>query len=162
MAASSPSPVAARYSERLWFGPLGWAGVLGFAGVLAIALLPVSATAAVVAGALTLVLGLVAATAWAARVEVVDGELRAGRARVPLAVVGPVRPLDAEAARVELGPRLDARAYVCLRAWARTAVRVELEDPVDPTPYWVVSTRHPERLAAAITAGRGRPATRDL
>jgi hypothetical protein len=33
---------------------------------------------------------------------------------------------------------------------------------VDPTPYWVVSTRHPERLAAAITAGRGRPATRDL
>jgi hypothetical protein len=50
---------------------------------------------------------------------------------------------------------------VCLRAWARTAVRVEVLDPADPTPYWLVSTRRPDELAAAIAAGRTRPAARD-
>jgi hypothetical protein len=29
-------------------------------------------------------------------------------------------------------------------------VRIEVLDPDDPTPYWVVSTRHPERLIAAL------------
>ena len=52
---------------------------------------------------------------------------------------------------------LDARAHVCLRAWARTAVRVEVVDPADPTPYWLVSTRHPARLAAAIGRRAHRP-----
>ena len=54
--------------------------------------------------------------------------------------------------RQELGPRLDARAYVCLRAWARTGVHVVLEDPQDPTPYWLVSTRRPQDLAQALRA----------
>jgi hypothetical protein len=35
-----------------------------------------------------------------------------------------------------------------------TAVRVELHDPADPTPYWLVGTRHPHHLAAAIEAAR--------
>ncbi|MGO1934850.1 MAG: DUF3093 domain-containing protein, partial [Cellulosimicrobium funkei] len=81
-----------------------------------------------------------------------DGELRAGRAHVPASLLGQVTTLDADAMRVQLGPRLDARAYVCLRAWARTGVHVVLEDPQDPTPYWLVSTRHPQRLADAVRA----------
>ncbi len=85
-------------------------------------------------------------------VEVADGELRAGRAHVPASLLGQVTTLDADAMRVQLGPRLDARAYVCLRAWARTGVHVVLEDPQDPTPYWLVSTRHPQRLADAVRA----------
>jgi hypothetical protein len=27
---------------------------------------------------------------------------------------------------------------------------VVLEDPDDPTPYWLVSCRHPDRLLAAL------------
>jgi hypothetical protein len=84
-------------------------------------------------------------------VEVRDGVLRAGRARVPVALLGEARAVTTpEAMREELGPRLDGRAYVCLRSWARTGVRVALEDPADPTPYWLVSTRRPAELAAAI------------
>jgi hypothetical protein len=29
-------------------------------------------------------------------------------------------------------------------------VRVDLEDPLDPTPYWLLSTRRPQELAAAL------------
>ena len=48
------------------------------------------------------------------------------------------------------GPRLDARAYLCLRGWIPTGVRIALADPQDPTPYWLLSTRRPEALAAAL------------
>jgi len=160
MVASPPVPGTATHSERLWFGPTGWFGVLGFAVVLVIALYPVGVAPALVAGAVTLAVGLAVAAAWATRVRVADGELWAGPAHLPLTLTGEVRALDAGATREELGPRLDARAYVLLRAWARTAVRVEVADPADPTPYWLVSTRRPADLAAAITAGRERPATR--
>ena len=90
----------------------------------------------------------------AARVGVCDGVLQAGRARIPLRHVGEVRALDAEAARALAGRDADARAYLLLRPYLRRAVRVEIIDPADPTPYWLVATRHPGRLAAALTAGR--------
>ena len=44
----------------------------------------------------------------------------------------------------------DARAYLLLRPYLKRAVRVEIADPADPTPYWLVATRHPETLAAAL------------
>jgi len=154
----SPAPASAAgatgYAERLWLGPLGWASVVGFAVVMAIALWPVGAVPAVAAAAVVLVVGIAVAVALATPVRVAGGELHAGSAHLPLDVVGEVRELDAAATRAELGPVLDARAHVCLRAWARTAVRVEVVDPADPTPYWLVSTRHPARLAAAIGSGR--------
>jgi hypothetical protein len=42
-----------------------------------------------------------------------------------------------------------------LRGYIRTAVRVEITDPEDPTPYAYLSTREPARLVAALTAVRG-------
>jgi hypothetical protein len=29
-------------------------------------------------------------------------------------------------------------------------VRIEVTDPHDSTPYWIVSTRHPDALVAAL------------
>ena len=95
----------------------------------------------------------VATVVLTATVSVAEGELRAGRARIPVTLLGDVTVLDPDAMRTELGPRLDARAHACLRAWIRTGVRVELADPQDPTPYWLVSSRRPEELARAITVG---------
>ena len=45
----------------------------------------------------------------------------------------------------------DARAYLLLRPYRKKAVKVSLSDPADPTPYWLVSTRRPDALAAALT-----------
>jgi hypothetical protein len=33
-------------------------------------------------------------------------------------------------------------------------VRVPITDAADPSPYWPVSTRHPNELAAAINGSR--------
>lgn len=161
---TSPSSTPARgpqqgapapsYTERLLPGVGGWAAAVGFALVLGIALWPASHAVATAVAVVATLAGL-AGLWWTSPVVAVhDGELRAGRARIPVSLLGQVTTLDAEAMRVQLGPRLDARAYVCLRAWARTGVHVGLEDPQDPTPYWLVSTRHPQELADALRAAR--------
>ncbi|WP_435741423.1 DUF3093 domain-containing protein [Nocardioides sp. SYSU DS0663] len=88
------------------------------------------------------------------RVEVADGVLRAGRATIEGEHLGEVEVLDAVATRRTAGPEADARAYLATRPYVRTSVKVEITDPADRTPYWLISTRRPERLAAAIGALR--------
>lgn len=140
------------FAERLWPGPVGWVVAVGLAGMLAVAFWPVSPVVGTVAGGVGLVAVLVVALITASRVEVADGRLRAGPARIPLAMLRDPQPLDAEQTRAELGPGLDARAYLCQRGWVRTAVRVRVDDPEDPTPYWLVSTRRPVELARALSS----------
>jgi hypothetical protein len=147
----APVPTSTVYSERLTLGPLGWVLLLVFATMLGIAFVPVDVRLAVVLGAAVLVGGLFLLVSTAPVVRVDGTTLRAGQAQIPLSLVGGVTALDAAEARTELGPRLDARAYLCLRGWIHTAVRVELVDPLDPTPYWIISTRHPDALTAALT-----------
>ncbi|SDH14140.1 Protein of unknown function [Lentzea fradiae] len=84
------------------------------------------------------------------KVEVADGELRAGDAHIPLELLGEVEIIAQENRRRTMGPDLDPAAHVVHRGWVKPLVRVRVNDPEDPTPYWVISTRHPERLAAAI------------
>lgn len=146
------------HSERLLPGPLGWAMVVGGAAFVVIALVVVSTTAAVVGGALALVAGVVVAVRWSPVVQVRDGELVAGVAHVPVDLLGAVRTLDREGVRAALGPGSDARTWVCLRAWVPGAVHVELVDPADPTPAWLVSSRRPAALVAALERARGQAA----
>lgn len=140
------------FRERLWPGPLGWVAVVAFAAVLGVAFVPVDTLLALVVGVITLLGGLAAAVLTTPRVEVERGTLHAGTARIPVRLLAAPRVLDRAALRTELGPALDARAFVCLRAWIGTAVRVEVRDPQDPTPYWIVSTRRPHDLVAALGA----------
>jgi hypothetical protein len=123
-----------------------------FAAMVSVAFVPLDPRAAVVVGLAVLGAGAAVLVGLAPRVEVRDGVLRAGGAFIPVDLLGDAVALDADATRVELGPRLDARAHLCLRGWIHSAVRVEVLDPQDPTPYWVVSTRRPEALVAALHA----------
>jgi hypothetical protein len=151
MSASSPA-----FHERLLPGAGALAAVVG-AGLLALViLLPVDPVAAVVAAVVVAAAGVGWLLLGAPRLSVRDGELWAGRAHVPVTLLGePTVLATREAMRDELGARLDARAHVLLRSWVPAGVRVPLHDPADPTPYWLLSTRRPEELAAALRAGSG-------
>jgi hypothetical protein len=96
-----------------------------------------------------LALGLLAYGA--ARVTVDEGFLRAGRARIAGLHLGTPSSLDAEATRRISGVEADARAYLLLRPYLKRAVQVQITDPADPAPYWLISTRHPDELARALT-----------
>ena len=101
-------------------------------------------------GALLFSIATFALLRWAAVVEVTADGLRAGRARLPASAIGAVTPLDAGAARNARGTEADSRAFVLLRGWIATAVTVEVDDSLDPTPYWYVSTRRRDQLATAL------------
>ncbi|MCW2739538.1 DUF3093 domain-containing protein [Nocardioides sp.] len=89
-----------------------------------------------------------------AQVAVEGQTLRAGRAHIALEHVGDVTALDADAVRRQAGVDADARAYLLLRPYLKRAVRVDITDPADPTPYWLVSCRRPEQVVTAVRVGR--------
>ena len=87
------------------------------------------------------------------RIAVDDEDLHVDDARLPRLFIGEVTIIDAEARRDLLGQDADPLAFVIMRPWIPGGVRVEVDDPADPTPYWFVSSRHPARLAAALSRG---------
>lgn len=147
-------PVTTAYAERLSV-PLRWwvqgtmlVASLWLATVVALPLVVswlVTGTALALLAALLLSYG-------AARIVVADGVLRAGRARIDVGHLGAATPLDPDAARRLAGVEADARAYLLLRPYLKRAVRVEIIDPADPAPYWLISTRRPDELVAALGA----------
>jgi len=144
----------ASYREKLSV-PLRW-WVQGTMLVATFWLAFVVAAPALVAWSATAVLLLIMVGLFvgygAPRVEVGDGWLRAGRARIAGEFLGDAEALDAAETRRVAGPGADARAYLLLRPYLKRAVRVTVRDDRDPAPYWLVSTRHPEQLATAVTA----------
>ena len=143
----------ARFVERLTPAPWVWVAALLVAASSGLVVLAVAGPA----GAGAVALAAVAVTTWAlqrssAVVQVAGGELRAGRARIPAAQLGSVYELDTAQMDALRGPKADARAYLCQRGWIPAGVAVSVEDPADPAPYWLLSSRQPARLAAALRA----------
>jgi Protein of unknown function (DUF3093) len=89
-----------------------------------------------------------------ATIEVTGAVLRAGKDTLALSDVSEVVALDERQAMALRGPRADPSAHLLLRPYLRRAVYVGLAEPVKDVPYWLVATRHPEKLAAAIESAR--------
>lgn len=90
-------------------------------------------------------------------VRVDDRVVRAGRARLPHAAIASVVVLDGDGMR-QSRRHGDPRDYLVLRAWtSRRGVAIDLADPRDPHPRWVITSRHPDRLAAAIAQAMRSP-----
>ena len=98
----------------------------------------------------------VGALLWLGRVEVrvtAGGggvELWAGEAHLPVTVIARSADIPRSAKSAALGRQLDPAAYVLHRGWVGPMVLVVLDDADDPTPYWLVSSRHPERVLSAL------------
>lgn len=84
-----------------------------------------------------------------------DGEiwLRAGEASLPASVVSRTLPVPPTARSAAMGRQLDPAAFVVHRSWIPSMAMLVLDDPDDPSPYWLVSTTEPEQLLEAF----GRP-----
>jgi hypothetical protein len=146
---------ASPYEERLT-APRTWWLVCFLTGVsMALILLPF--------GTLPLLGGLVGGTAAAAvvtssygaiRIRVVGDALIAGEAKIPVSALGTPEILNPEEARAWRTHKANPHAFMLLRAYIPTALRIPVTDPSDPTPYVYLSTREPERLVAALESAR--------
>lgn len=78
-----------------------------------------------------------------------DG-LRVGQAHLEPQFIGEATALNRAAYRLKLTTQADARAYLMTRPYIDHGVAVSVDDPTDPTPYWLISSRNPEALAEAL------------
>ncbi|MDO5676683.1 MAG: DUF3093 domain-containing protein [Propionibacteriaceae bacterium] len=140
------------YSERLhipaWWIVLGLLFVASI-GVAVIAYLELwLAITVIVLTLIAVALGLLAYSRTQLRVD--SAAFTAGRYRLEHAYIGEVTPLEGEAARLALGPEADHRAFLFTRPYIPGLVRIDVEDDADPHSAWMVSTRRPAELAAAL------------
>jgi hypothetical protein len=81
-------------------------------------------------------------------------ELRVDDAHIPVSFITEVNVLNEATKRELLGPAAAPYVFVIQRPWVSQAVHVVIDDPADPTPYWVISTRRPEKLVRALDEAR--------
>jgi hypothetical protein len=139
------------FHERLTVPVLWWLLAVGFAGSLLLAvgfyLGPVWGIGSGLA-AMAVAAGIFAAAAVVIRVDAAG--LYVGRAFIGHAYLARADALDAEQTRLRSQTTADARAHLVLRPYIATAVELTLDDPADPVPYWLVSSRRPAELAEAL------------
>jgi hypothetical protein len=146
------------YREKLWAAPWVFLSTALVIPASLLVLAPISLPAGIVT-AVVLYAGCVAMLVVSSPViSVSGGVLRAGRARIDLDQVGHAEAFEGADASAERGPRLDARAWLLIRGWVQPVVRIPVIDVNDPVPYWLISSRRPRKLAAAINGSR-RPAS---
>jgi hypothetical protein len=147
------------YRERLTV-PLAW---WALAGVLTVTMLVIvgfylGPAWGIGVAALTLAAAVGLFTSTAVLITVDADALHVGRAVIERSYIGGCRALDAAATEVRGGVQADGRAHLVLKPYVATAVEIALVDPADPVPYWLVSTRRPARLAAALAPVTADPA----
>ncbi len=150
---------AGEYRERL--GPSLWilvsAAVAGPMAALVFA--PIDTTLALVIGAVVGVAVVALLVLGSPVVAIDNGVLRAGRAHIDVALLGDPAALTGEEARTARGAGLDPRSWHLIRGGIDAVVVVPVIDPDDPTPAWVISTRTPDRLVAAVRRAQLRRRT---
>lgn len=143
------------YRERLTAPASWWIGAVIFGAVVcwvvAVATTLVAGIAGgilafAVAGSLIVAYGNIPVSAGP------DG-LRVGRSHLTPEFMGDVTVLNGPAFRHLLGADADARAWMRTRAYVPGGVRVDVADPRDPVPYWLISCRKPESVATALGHG---------
>ncbi|WKD57536.1 hypothetical protein CAPI_04890 [Corynebacterium capitovis DSM 44611] len=70
-------------------------------------------------------------------------------AALPHTAVARSMVVPESARRNALGRQLDPAAFLVTHGWVKKHMLIVLDDPEDPTPYWMISSRNP---AAALNA----------
>ena len=148
-----------RYRERLWVPLWWWLPGLGVAALIALEVdqgvraLPAWLPYAVLLPVAAVVLIGLGRT----EVRVIGGdggetELWVGNAHLPASVVSRAAEVPRSAKSAAMGRQLDPAAYLVHRGWVGPMLLLVLDDPDDPTPYWLISAKHPDKVLAALRA----------
>ena len=85
-------------------------------------------------------------------IQVGSAFLKVGRAKIPRNLLGKIEEIAKNQIFSERGPNLNPAAYKVFQGTVKTALKIYVNDPNDPTPYWIISTRKPTQLANALKA----------
>jgi len=142
------------YRERLW--PSKWLPLIWFFFVPLVWLIvaPFNSILGVVLGVIVYAIALLITYARVGEAVVTSEDFIYDRARIETKFIGSVSAFSGDPALEQRRTKLDARAWTKFHSIGSGLVRIEISDPEDPTPYWLVSTRKPNELAAALRNAR--------
>jgi len=83
-------------------------------------------------------------------IEVDQHELRVGKAHIELGFIGGVLDLDNDAIRLVRTRDANPNAFLAIRFWVSTGVKISINDLRDPTPYWLISCKNGSGLIKAV------------
>ena len=84
------------------------------------------------------------------KIKVDEDRLYVGRAWIDRKFVSDATALDSSQLKLIRTRDADPSAYLAIRFWASRAIKIQLDDPRDQTPYWLVTTKRPKDLAKAL------------
>lgn len=138
------------YRERLWASAWLYIATALVIPASLLVFLPINWGVGIAVGLVLYAGCIVVLVTSSPKIVVTETEFAAGGAHIPRSLIGEVRAYREPEATLERGQRLDARAWLLIRGWVGPVVTIENLDPHDPTPYWLVSTRRPDELEAAL------------
>jgi hypothetical protein len=143
---ATPAPYIEKLRAPWWL----WLVSYALCVAVGLALSPTNAVLLSVIAIAAAIIVTVLLVVSAPSIIITQDTLQVGRARIERRFLGEATGYAGEAARYQRGRGLNGLAFMSFRGWVDPVVTVSIEDPNDSTPYWIFSTRRPERVAAAL------------
>lgn len=142
------------YRERVTPSWLAFLPLLAIFPTFWLAFAPINLIAGVASGLLVTALVAILMVGLSPKITVQPGRLSVSGASVSTEFLGKVEVISKTEAFAEKGPRLNANAFLALQSSQKGLLKVYLTDSRDITPYWLISSRNPIKLAAWIDKAR--------
>jgi hypothetical protein len=152
---STQTPYEVLYRETVWPSLVALLPVILLAPAVGLVITPFTDfVVATLVGSSVFVLALVIVLSLAPKIVVMktDGKifLQVNAASIETDHFSSADIIAKSAVRLERGPKLDARSFRVFQPSVAEMLKLNLSDENDATPYWLVSTRNPAALKAAL------------
>jgi hypothetical protein len=139
------------YQEKLSWSWWLWLFAIFMTGSLSLSIwAALGDRAAIITSVIEILLLLIAQSKSALEITVTKGWLLVGPAAIERAFIHNFQALSKSEFRRVRGVDGDPASYLQIRFWVNTAIKIELRDPRDRTPYWLVSTNRANELAKIL------------
>lgn len=85
------------------------------------------------------------------RITVTQGWLLVGTAAIERAFIYNFKILDSKEMKLERGLKANPLNFLEIRFWIPKGMKIEIRDPRDKTPAWIISSRETERLLQVLS-----------
>jgi len=107
-------------------------------------------SAAIIVSIIQLVSLIFSARKSALEITLTKGWLLVGPAAIERAFIHNFKALEFKEYKRIRGVDADPASYLQIRFWVNTAIKIDLRDPKDKTPYWLISTNRANELAKLL------------
>ncbi len=139
------------FQEKLSWSWWLWSFAIFMAGSLSLAIwAALGISGALIVSAIQLVILFIAEQKSSLKITLTKGWLLVGPAAIERAFIHNFVPLDFKEFKRVRGVDADPASYLQIRFWVSNAIKIDLRDPKDRTPYWLISTNRANELAKLL------------